>query len=154
MMGVSKLCKRCNMPEECHNGSSVCKKCIRMNKRMNSKAFGSVYFVQMANTDGYIKIGFSANVAMRLNTKTAEAVYGCFTDNPYPIKILCKTDGYVWQEMDLHKALSPANIRGEWFYPSPEVLGVIKRIQDGASLSEVLHWLGVWLPEWLLPPKK
>lgn len=75
-----------------------------------------IYFVQAGK--GPIKIGISLNPIRRLVKMGA--------DNHERLTLLAVMLGDMAAEQGLHKAFSAANVRGEWFNPTPEILEYIR----------------------------
>jgi len=78
--------------------------------------------MQLDNADGYIKIGFSNDIGLRH--------YDLQVAIPYKLKIIAIILTPRSTENILHKLLSEYNIRGEWFYPTSEVMEVVKAAQE------------------------
>lgn len=76
-----------------------------------------IYFIQ-AGPGGPIKIGF-----------TKYAVEGRMaalqTGNPVALKLLGTREGTVEDEADLHERFDFCRLRGEWFYPTEDLLEFI-----------------------------
>lgn len=119
--GPCKVCSRAAYKDTKTNSKAVTN---RLRQRQSSQKLGIIYFAQQRNDDGFIKIGYTRKLEQRIR-------HSRFTDNPYPIATVATTAGFQWQEMLLHKLLSDSLIHGEWFYPTPEVLEVIKVAQEG-----------------------
>lgn len=77
----------------------------------------SVYFIQ-AGVGGPIKIGSAVDVDKRL----AELQTGC----PDLLRIIGTSAGGREAEFALHRKFSAHRIRGEWFYPCPELLATAR----------------------------
>lgn len=86
--------------------------------------FGKVYFVQIVNKDAYIKVGF---------TKDVEQRWKSVTDNPYELAVISTFRASMKHERKLHEILTKHNVRGEWFYPDPEVIAVAEHL-NGVDL--------------------
>lgn len=80
-----------------------------------------VYFIQ-AGTGGPVKIGRSMNPTERLPTLQ--------TGNPSVLRILATMPGGPVVETSMHALFAKERVRpnGEWFHPSPELLGFIAEI--------------------------
>lgn len=135
------LCKACGQtdPKKFHKGAkSICKTCESIRRTEKKKWHhgdgASIYFIQIANSDGYIKIGNTIDINHRLRSD------GGFTDNPYPLTILLITQKtHRRAELILHRLCSESRVRGEWFYPSESVLNVIGRIKrEGVGWLEAI----------------
>lgn len=86
-----------------------------------------VYFIQIKNADGYIKIGYSANLGARLNSLA--------TGMPYTFEVIALLFNETkTTERVIHKFLQKSNVkgdlRGEWFYPSNEVMECIEYVKE------------------------
>lgn len=80
-----------------------------------------LYFVY-AHEGSLIKIGKTDHPKRRL---------ACIrTQSAVPISILAVIRAHERHERMLHDALAKDRVRGEWFRPTPELLGVIERCQD------------------------
>jgi len=127
------LCKYCGETDcsKFYHGRTKCARCIKNDARKKRGKGGTIYFAQVANADGYVKIGYSANVYQRIKN-------GLFTDNPYPIRLVYIVPGNVWQERAIHDILSSEKMYDarEWFYPSSAVFELIRRI-DAVGLDEI-----------------
>jgi len=82
-----------------------------------------IYFVQNSG-DGLIKIGTTKNVNKRIQNIQASV--------PYPLKLLCITDGGREEEAKLHKKFNTIKVSGEWFKPEDELM---KHIQVNGGLT-------------------
>lgn len=80
----------------------------------------SIYFIQIENSDGFIKVGLARFPAARLAALQ--------TGNPYKLKLLGVvsrvTEAF---ETRLHTHFQQFKVRGEWFKPVPELLDFIKQ---------------------------
>jgi hypothetical protein len=83
------------------------------------KRRSSVYFIQQGSS-GPVKIGKADQVASRLATLQ--------TANPLPLRLLATTDGGEARERELHAQFATDRMHGEWFYPSPALMGFIARL--------------------------
>ena len=139
MKRIPKICDGCNLREIAYRRLQ-CEVCIRKTKNLrrkrlrSSSGLGYVYFAQIKNTDGYIKIGYANDVSSRFPN-------GCCTDNPYSIQILTTSSGFFYHESELHRLLNAYIIRGEWFYPTPEVVECVTKLSSGVSLDSLLDYL-------------
>jgi hypothetical protein len=84
-------------------------------------ATGCVYFVQATVGGGLIKIGKATNFASRLSAIRSQS--------PVPIRVLGVIEADRPDEMEatLHQRFAALRVRGEWFTPSPAMLGFINR---------------------------
>jgi len=92
--------------------------------------FVVVYFLQ-AGSEGFIKIGFTSG-----RSKNRQRC--CQTYHHETIDLLVETPGTIQDETALHRMFDKYNVRGEWFRPVPEILDVIRAIQDGVRLRDIL----------------
>lgn len=93
---------------------------------------GTIYFIQAGDTSGPVKIGYTKNLAAV--RKSCAQTY-----NHMELHVLAEASGTRDQEKALHKRFERANIRGEWFEPSPEILELISAISDhGLTLTNYL----------------
>lgn len=91
----------------------------RSRKQHEQARSADVYYVQ--RTDGLIKIGWSGNLRSRLNTLRRE--HGHLT-------LLATHSGGVEAEAAQHKRFAHLRETGEWFWPEPDLLAHIERIND------------------------
>lgn len=84
-----------------------------------------VYFVEAEN--GLVKIGYSANVALRFRA--------LLTTSAAPLKLLGWLPGTTGTERELHDKLEDSRSHGEWFRPTPDVAAVLATIQRPAEQS-------------------
>lgn len=80
-----------------------------------------VYFIQVAQPNGPIKIGIAADVRKRLE--------GLQTGNPERLVLLAELAGGVAEEIELHARFDSGRIRGEWFRA------------DTPGLAELIAWI-------------
>lgn len=79
-----------------------------------------------------IKIGITRNVATRV--KDLETLAGC------PMELLRVFPEQGWIERDLHRALHPSRVIGEWFRPTRDLLKMAAgEIRD---LEEYTYFIG------------
>src|SRR5262245_22713408 len=91
---------------------------------------GLIYFVQ-STIGGPIKIGFSASLAVRLDTFQL----GC----PFRLEVLCTMPGTLADEATLHRRFRTATIRGEWFDPAaPDLVALVAAL--GGRVREARCW--------------
>ncbi|SRR5260221_13317135 len=122
-----------NICDKC-NGNPYCSKCrAKIKLRQKRQKLGNIYIAGMENSDGYVKIGYSTKIDHRFAKRKR------FTDNPYPITMLAITNGYMWQERELHYQFAESNICGEWFYRSQEILELIVSINAGVNIGALLN---------------
>jgi len=81
-----------------------------------------VYFIQAGSADGPIKIGCAIDPRRRFATYE--------TWNPQPLTLLGVIPGGVKDEKALHRKLIKSKLRGEWYYPTEEVLEYVKRAHE------------------------
>lgn len=91
------------------------------NARKAPKKNGVVYFMRSI-ADGFIKIGFAAN----LNARMAVAR----TDQSHGVELLALEGGSRDKERDLHLRFQLLRVRphGEWFRPGPDLLAYIAEV--------------------------
>jgi hypothetical protein len=74
----------------------------------------TVYFMQV-EPEGPIKIGIAVSVQSRLDSIQSAS--------PYPISVIgIIPHGGIKLERELHRQFKDARLRGEWFWPTPELL--------------------------------
>jgi hypothetical protein len=95
-----------------------------------------VYFVRQGRK-GPVKIGTTTRIYERL--KELE------TGTSFRLRLLASEPGDRDRERELHRRFAPAHMRGEWFWPTPELVDYIRSI--GGNMEN-----GVILPLWS-PPK-
>ena len=89
-------------------------------KWSDAKITGWIYFIEYHDS-GPVKIGYAKNVDKRLcNLQTA-----C----PYELRVLVAAPGSIDCETILHAYLSNFMIRGEWFWPVPELQKIVRRLR-------------------------
>jgi hypothetical protein len=100
------------------------------------KKLGCVYFAKQKSNDGYIKIGFSVNIITRQATlQTASA---------YIIEYLALlVEETQTTEHLIHTMLHSSKIRGEWFYPTPEVMECIEYVMSGRFKEYVEKYVNI-----------
>jgi hypothetical protein len=83
-----------------------------------------IYFVKCCCPIGYIQIGYTRDVATRLD--------GLQTANPYTLEIVLTIEGKRSAEGELHRRFAHLKENGEWFRPDPEILDYIesRRAED------------------------
>lgn len=80
----------------------------------------AVYFVRRhADPDGLIKIGFTRNVAARMQTLS--------TATPGGVELLASCAGDASVEHRLHRELATDRVDGEWFRPTNDVLAEVAK---------------------------
>lgn len=97
-----------------------------------------VYFIQSACQHGYIKIGYTSGynpgpslrarakrTTIRSTTESRLSRPTAHTDS-HRLTLLGVIKSSYQEEQALHRRFSYARERGEWFYPSPELLLYIK----------------------------
>lgn len=96
---------------------------------------GCIYFMQMQNADGYVKIGFSENVAKRLSSIQV--------GSPYKIEVIALlANESQTMEGIIHTILVNSWIKGEWFRPTEEVLECIENVKNnnfGLFIRNAVH---------------
>lgn len=86
-----------------------------------------IYFVQAGN-GGPIKIGRTSLV---VRYRVRELQIGC----PYELLLLATMPGGLAKERALHARFRGDRLRGEWFRPSPELLGLIATLPQGSGVA-------------------
>ena len=81
---------------------------VRAMATLAENTHGRIYFVQSNGEDGPVKIGYTANDAMK---RVAELASG----SPYETALLLDLPGDRALEKALHKRFAADRIRGEWF---------------------------------------
>lgn len=90
-----------------------------MRRRKNGPEFPSVYFFQAST--GHIKIGFSTKVTRRQrHLQVAQ---------PESLTLLVSCPGSFAVESALHRRFAPSRTTGEWFRPTPDLLGLVARLR-------------------------
>lgn len=82
-----------------------------------------VYFIQSA--DGLVKIGWTADLARRLNNLNSAS--------SSPLRVLATTPGGATLEAHLHERFSDLRERGEWFRPNDDLLRLVGQILEGRA---------------------
>lgn len=77
----------------------------------------AVYFAQEQSPAGFIKIGYTKHLGVRLGAIN--------TSNPHGVRLLGYIKGTTLLEKELHQQFAAYRFRAEWFYPDPELLGFI-----------------------------
>lgn len=87
-----------------------------------------VYFVQCQDDNGYIKIGYTRDLARRL----VDIQMGC----PYEIVLLAeiRTSEPSLFEATLHERFGQLSVRGEWFRPAPDLLEMINSLPSRSQM--------------------
>lgn len=80
---------------------------------------GHIYFLQVG-ADGPIKIGFTTSDVKR-------RVRAHQTGSPYILRWVGVCVGTRSDERDAHLLLQNSSLRGEWFYPTEEVLAFVRQ---------------------------
>lgn len=89
---------------------------------------GQVYFIQ-ASDSGYIKIGWSTDVAARV-----ESLQMGF---PEKLQLLLAFKGTRAMEKQLHEKFVSYRVRGEWFRPEPLLLKGIEMLRERAEAKGI-----------------
>jgi len=88
-----------------------------------------IYFIQAAS-GGNIKIGYAKGIGKRLKDMQ--------TGNGEELVLLLALDGDRGEERALHAKFASSHARGEWFAPTPELLGFINNPPESArGIEEV-----------------
>src|ERR1019366_925419 len=81
---------------------------------------GYVYFIQIQNPDGYIKIGFEGTFgARKLDLQVG---------NPYKLEYITRLSAKRLMEGEIHTLLKTSKLRNEWFHPSESVMECINKV--------------------------
>jgi hypothetical protein len=80
---------------------------------------GSIYFLQVG-ADGPIKIGFTISDVKR-------RVRAHQTGSPHILRWIGVYEGSRQDELHAHRLLQNSSLRGEWFYPTTEVLAFVRQ---------------------------
>lgn len=83
--------------------------------RRKTSPTGSVYFIQADN--GYIKIGYTQDVAARIETLRGLS--------PTPLHLIGTITGTLSTERKLHSRFSHCRDHGEWFRPDTDLIAFI-----------------------------
>lgn len=111
---------------------------------------GFIYFAQVQS--GPIKIGYTE--------KSIQQRLSCLRTGHYEeLKLLGSVVGTFDDEQRLHRLVGSSKIRGEWFYPSTEVLALVAKtladfeaievdsctddVGDGINHSHLAHLIGI-----------
>lgn len=89
-----------------------------------------VYFVKPIGMDGPIKIGCSQAVYDRLESLCEWC--------PFPLEILTTVLGGPDLEQNIHECLADIHLHHEWFRPAPKLLEIIRLLQDGYRIADVI----------------
>ena len=90
-----------------------------MRRRKNGPEFPPVYFLQ--SSTGHIKIGFSSQGPTSANGHPDQQPRGAHAARVMP--------GSFAAESALHRRFAQSRASGEWFRPTPELLGLIERLR-------------------------
>lgn len=101
-----------------------------------------VYFIQMQNSKGPIKIGVAEDARFRLSDLQV--------GNPHKLRLLGSCPGDRRLEATIHKRLKNWRIRGEWFQPTIEVVDEIAKHISFAPADDPKFrtHIGLGQPEW------
>ena len=103
---------------------------------------GFVYFAQLLG--GPVKIGWARNVDRRLKQLQRGL--------PYDLYLLCSVPGDLGDELRYHRVFADTLIRGEWFHPSPAIVGEVNRLRSGwPGILEHSPEAGLDLPQPTVP---
>jgi hypothetical protein len=94
---------------------------------MTNKRSSFVYFIKPVGLDGPIKIGFSNNPEMRLETLTGWS--------PWPLEIIGRVPGDGTDETFLHECFNAQHSHREWFRSSPSLRLIIDEIVSAGSIA-------------------
>lgn len=88
-----------------------------------------IYFLRPIGMDGPIKIGCSVTPAQRLRSVEIWS--------PLKLEIIASAPGIMRHENFLHHKFAANRLHGEWFTPSPALLGIINHVQATGELPEL-----------------
>lgn len=83
-----------------------------------------VYFIRRGE-DGPIKIGWSKSPTSRLAQLQ--------TGHDMRLHLLATAPGGQWEESNLHRLFCASRLMGEWFAPTPALMGCIRNVRAGGS---------------------
>lgn len=78
---------------------------------------GVVYFVQMGD-DGPVKIGYTQRDKLKARLSVLQ------TGSPYPLRLRRLVTATRDTERAAHRFFADLRMRGEWFWPDPDLLAV------------------------------
>lgn len=87
-----------------------------------------VYFLKPVDAAGPIKIGHSHIPIERLQVH--------MNWSPVKLELLALTEGSRQDEKRLHDRFADVRSHCEWFWPTPEMMAGIRKVQSGLSLRE------------------
>lgn len=87
------------------------------------------YFVEAASDPILIKIGHSHNLKWRLSTLQAAS--------PVQLKLIGAVLGPAGTEFAFHHIFGNCRSHGEWFYPTQELLAVVKSLPKGGKVNGI-----------------
>lgn len=96
-----------------------------------AKRRGFIYFVQMLNEDGFIKIGFSNNVKKRIGSLQVGM--------PYELEVVVILDAYSEIEGIVHDFFIERWIRGEWFAPCRDMDNYINILRNDPAARDMYN---------------
>ena len=85
---------------------------------VNAKGVGYIYFILSGDT--HVKIGYSANMDIRLAALQSA--------NPFELKLYRMVEGTVAKERELHARFKHLRVRGEWFLWCDEIKQAIREL--------------------------
>lgn len=91
-------------------------------------AYGLCYFIGCA--EGLVKIGYSRNVAQRLNWLQSSSLYR--------LDLLTTANGGREREKFYHRKFAKHRIDGEWFRRCPEIEAEIERLQPTDTFARAV----------------
>lgn len=89
-----------------------------------------IYFIRPIGEIGPVKIGCSRVPENRLHLMTRWS--------PQPLEVVHSFDGSFKLEANIHACLADAHIHWEWFRPTPQVVGLVDRLQAGIPIELAL----------------
>lgn len=137
---LPSLCSGKGCLKDCEPGKAYCRSCSDTIKAQHFKKervvwhkpsiggnFGPcwlwIYFVEIQDGTGAIKIGFASNLKSRVSQLQ--------TSSPYDLKIRAAFVGKEATEKFLHQKFEDLHLRGEWFSKSDRIDRVIDAIRSG-----------------------
>ncbi len=93
---------------------------------------GHLYFLQVAPF-GPVKIGWTSGCV----TARMRAIQ---QSSPYEIKWLGVAELPKSSEKDAHKTLAAYHLRGEWFYPTPDVMAFVEHISAAFDIQGYIEF--------------
>lgn len=86
-----------------------------------------IYFIQ-SERGGPVKIGRSKDPILRLRALQ--------TAHPYPLLLLATVEHPDITEMSLHEQFAESRLLGEWFEPTPGLMGLIRALEKAEDKKD------------------